>query len=86
MTDAEVEAHAAELLRRYPYDPAISPAVYETGSPERLRGVPPGSREILARIYVRSHRRWQREAELELRARLGKPAVLAEDESSTRYP
>ncbi len=86
MTDAEVEKRAAELLRRYPYDPKINPSVYETGSPERLRGCPEGVRESLARIYVRSFPRWQREAELALRARQGKPAVMVQDESEKRYP
>ncbi len=86
LTDAEVMARAEELLRRYPYDPQIRPEVYETGSPERLRGCPPGSRESLAIIYVRSFPRWQREAELRLRERQGKPAVHVEDESERKYP
>lgn len=83
MTDAEVETRAAELLKRYPYDPKINPSVYETGSPERLRGVPDGARESLARIYVRCFPKWQREAEVALRARQGKPAVY--DPTTERY-
>ncbi len=84
MTDAEVEKRAAELLQRYPYDPKINPSVYETGSPERLRGCPEGVRESVARIYVRSFPRWQREAELALRARQGKPVVI-DDPTTERY-
>lgn len=86
MTDSEAEARAAELLKRYPYDPTINPAVYEVGSPERLRGVPEGMRESLARIYVHSHPRWVRDAELNLRRRHGKPEVHVVDESERRFP
>lgn len=85
MTDVDVEARAADLLRRYPYDPQINPSVYEAGSPERLRGVPEGMRESLARIYVRCFPKWQRDAELALRARQGKPAAYVEDPTQERY-
>ena len=88
MSQAEEDRRVRELLDRYPYDPRINPAVYELGSPERLRGVPEGMREPLARIYVRQFPNWQREAELALRQRQGKPAVLPEepDEAERRYP
>ncbi len=84
-TEAEIESRADALCAMYPYDPQIRPEVYEVGSPERLRGVPPGMREILARIYVRSFPRWQREADMAIRERLGKPK-LAQDDSARRYP
>jgi hypothetical protein len=86
MSHAEEDKRVAALLEKYPYDPEINPAVYEVGSPERLRGCPDGMRESLARIYVRSHGRWSREAELALRERLGKPAVHVVDESERRFP
>ncbi len=86
MSNAEEDKAVAALLAKYPYDPQINPAVYEVGSPERLRGMPEGMRESLARIYVRSKPRWSRQAEMELRARQGKPALHVEDESGRRYP
>jgi len=81
----DYQRQADALLAKYPYDPKIDPAVYQTGSPERLRGVPPGARESLAMIYVRSLKRWQRDAELDLRARHGKPGVLVDDPTQERY-
>lgn len=61
MSTQEIDA-AIALLARYPYDPKADPSKYPEGSPERLRGVPPGMREPLAAIYVRSRSRWQAEA------------------------
>lgn len=53
----------AELLARYPYDPAATPQDCKRGTPEMLRLVPDGHgyREGLASLYLACEPRWQRE-------------------------
>jgi hypothetical protein len=60
----------AELLRRYPYDPAATPQSCKRGTPEMLRLVPDGHgyREALASLYLVLERRWLQE-ETRVRAR-----------------
>jgi hypothetical protein len=50
----------AELLARYPYDPAITPQDCKRGTPEMLRLVPDGHgyREALASLFLVLERRW----------------------------
>lgn len=61
MSNQEI-SDAVALLARYPYDPDFDPATVPEGSPERLRGCPPGMRESLAAIYARGRKRWAAEA------------------------